>query len=353
MNELYKINNRLPFTVRLSSDFLLNDMFVYFLLNQKCKKNLFIEFSINEEIVSKKFINNVKKIKGQGYSLSLFFSEKEKTKVNLMSTLPFEQITFSSDIVKNIEEGYQHYKHLKYLNDSAISLGIKRVIFDGVNSLNQLKLTNLINNKSSSQGLIYECHSEPSVLLKESNIIQSDNFNSPEVFLEWLTYNYITSKKNQDCFNKISICSPDCKNYSNQSEVFDKLVENHYKNQNETTSFIHNIIKNSDNMFVLRNSEGVVLFENKNHENFFGRSLNGLTVQDVVSIMPDYQLCIEDDKHLLDSNEMFSVKKKLLTVNYTLQSDKKSFLKKIRILLSPYMKKTKGYLFQKTPSPDA
>lgn len=315
LDELNAQQEKINATIRVNLSMILDSKFISSLSNKNISNQIYLEFEIPyniSAILLKKVNQNIKRMKDIGINTSLYYSECNRLQIESISSLNLDQINFASNLVDEIDQKYFKYKYLKYLNDIVISFGIKKIVFDGVNTEKLRELTLLINENSSAQGSIYKNSNSLYSIIDNHTLIskkiESHNNNDSE----WLIYNYIKSNHQSKFLINIIPLLPTYKENGNDQKILKNLMSYHHADKTEIQFFIFNVLKNSELMFALRNSDGIVLFENKSHENFFGRSLIGVPVKDVINIVPDYSLCIDDDKHLLNSYEMFSVKKEIV-----------------------------------------
>ncbi|MDD9157421.1 GGDEF domain-containing protein [Aliivibrio sp. S4TY2] len=315
LDELNAQEEKVSITIKVDLSMMLDSDFISSLSKKNYSNPIYLEFEIPNninKILLEQIDVNIKRMKDIGIFSSLHYSEYNRLQIELISSLSLDQINFASNLIDEIDQKYFKYKYLKYLNDIAISFGIKKITFNGVNTQKLRELTLLINENSSVQGSIYKnsnsLHSIIDNYTPSSKEIDSNNNNDSE----WLIYNYIKSNHQSKVLNNIIPLLPAYNINGNEQKILKNLMTYHHADKTEIQFFIFNVLKNSERIFALRNSDGVVLFENKSHENFFGRSLIGVPVKDVISIVPDYSLCIDDDKHLLNSAEMFSVKKEIV-----------------------------------------
>lgn len=157
--------------------------------------------------------------------------------------------------------------------------------------------------------------------------------------IEKLVYDLVLSK-NKDIINN-AIRSKDIfknifntdykKTITNFNEIF-----HHEKNKLSINSIYH-IMDNSERMIVIRNSQGIIIYENKKHSAFFNRSNVGIELNDMFNLFPDYKYCINDDNLLLNSQEHYSIKKELFNnISYFTIRQKVQFDNEFFILVTVY-----------------
>ena len=349
ITELNKKNYGIPATIKIDGSFLLKESFISWMLNIKNKNTLYFEFELSDDINKENLIKlkrNITKIKKNGFLTCLHYSENNKHDSEL-KYFRFDQVKFNSKLTQGIDKQYQKFKYLKYLNDIVVANGVESVVFEGIDELKAQELTVLINNKSSVQGLVNKSFFNLTELFDSYSIACEKLKCCCRKDSEWLAYKHITSNYQPGLIGNCLKIKPE---FIDETKKFPYHQSGFNNVDNpEFDFFIFNILKNSDKMFALRNSDGVVLFENNNHEKFFGRSLVGLPFKDVVDILPDYSYCIDDDRNLLNSPEMFSVKKEL--VNYKLYftiRQKITFEKHTFIAVTVY-EESKGLYISRDP----
>lgn len=170
--------------------------------------------------------------------------------------------------------------------------------------------------------------------------------------MERLVYDLVVSNGDKEVNNKIESFDLFSRIYSEDpNKTIDNYTTLYHSRQEESNSVgaIFSIVNNSERMMVIRDNEGVVIYENKKHEQFFGRSLVGLKKESVIDIFKDYGLCLVDDALLLNSRDYFSVKKELFNnASYFTIRQKVSFNNELFVLVTVYEEK-RGFFVNKDP----
>lgn len=355
-NQIKENNITLPITLNVNDENLLNSAFIKFCINHIKELNLHLSFCLSEDISRSSLeiiVRHLKLLQEHKISLSLEISNYNYQHLSLVLEVNFDRVAFSKKITENIANDFVKFKYLRFLNGIMLSKNVKDIVFIDVNNKVEEDLIRLINPDSSFQSnlnmsisSLKKIHPESLYFNKnKSKLIDKDRD------IEWLVYNLIISTYDKSWNKKIKSQTFDNGIYNNNPKNTMKNFSAIYQQEHlrYTQVPLANIINNSDKMVVIRNSNGVVLFENKKHEDFFGRSLVGLSKDDVIAQCPDYKLCILDDVLLLNSKEMFSVKKEIVNNDtYFTIRQKVSFNKDIYILVTVY-EESKGIFISKDP----
>ncbi|WP_434999546.1 GGDEF domain-containing protein [Vibrio scophthalmi] len=307
----YKIS--IPVSINIHPSSLCDERFLARIINTK---NIIIELVEYEDfLLSDDFYVNVKIIQNNGILVSLDdFGVDFSTMDNALLLAP-DQIKFDISLINGIENSYSKYRYLYFLYSKVSSLCTKNIVFEGVETIEQKFLIELFCECPTFQGFYYY---KPMDL---SELIEIDLFDYPIIESE-ISEHCIDDKFEYDMFMFVTKHSKnfhytdDLNDFIKKKEplglVYNKDVrvsvhnvrEIYYSTQNAIQGGALSLVRHAENSIVMRNDEGVVVFDNLEHQRLTGGSIVGKTVESVIKLNENYKICIEKDKYLLSLSEV-------------------------------------------------
>lgn len=342
LEEIITFNIPVMVSINVCYHSFVNDDFIDFCLTTLPSFNVQLELTEYNKITDiKKLQANIERLNNVHIPISLDDYGKNFATMNLITEIAFSQIKIDKSLIDCIETNFSKYKHLSFITEKIKEFGITDIIYEGVEKEEQVELIKIFNSSPTIQGYLY---SKPLPIKaiafeKTLNQTQKKNPDSHEEHLEKLVYDLVVSRNNHlvndkiiecDLFNNIFNSDPE-KSISNFRNLY-------YNKENKLTiNSIFSVISNNTRMMVIRNSQGVVIFENKKHEAFFGQSIVGMSLEKVLSIFPDYKNCIYDDSLLINSNNNYSMEKEFFfNINYFTIRQKVNFNNETFIFTTVY-----------------
>lgn len=301
-------------SINLSYFSLVSKRFIDYCIDNVSPIRIMFELTEYNEIIDiSKIKENIIKLQNNGFFISLDDFGRGSSNINIMSDVFFDQVKFDRSLMVDIEVDFNKYKKLRVLNEQVKSFGITNIVYEGVENQRQEMLIKMFDVDPVIQGYLYT----PPVKIDEitNHKYQYKKLNDTKTVkedMEELVYNLIVSNcdllwnnkiQEYDFFNKVYDKDPK-KTIINYKSVYLSQNVNQY-----SINVLYSMMNHSDKMIVIRNLDGIVVFENKKHEDFFGRSLVGVSKKEIISQFEIYKICLEDDRLLLMSDEKFSIKK--------------------------------------------
>ncbi len=312
-------------------------------LSLKNPKN--INLSINifaQSLVSESFIKYCESVfqKHKGFTLELNFNHQqfdlEKIRLHMqrlknlgvlftlddygtecvnsdpLLDLNFDYIKIDRSLISAISDDYLSFCFLRSLYHKLNKFLGNTVIIKGIENVNQL---NLINSFGSVIAQGYHLSYPLPLSALDGNLDtqaeQSLNkVNSENPPIDRFIYNINIAKneaelaaalelfKPQDPFNLLGI---DYNNFDLDAlnRKYQELLDGI---KSPSILFTTNLMKHCNCLFILRDEQGVAIYNNKKHVDYLECDLVGMPADDVLARFPDYQMCLQLDQQLLNND---------------------------------------------------
>ena len=330
LEDVYRYNDKIrSISVNIHPSTLIDDRFASYCSEIIKCVNVNITFELIETKyyeVNSYLLDSINKFKTMGFEFSLDDFGKDFSNDNALVNLPVSEVKVDSSLIKDIENNFLKFKYLKFLNEMLNSLIGKDLVFEGVENKRQLELIKLINGDAIIQGYYLsrpleldclidfldrnECNFKTQSSASYNDRLSVDMGIEREVF-EYIKNNLTLTEsifsERLNCFVKHTdrfgtICSRNVRlTLDNYKKTF--LSDGCYINNAFT-----NMLDKCDHLFVVRNRKGIVVYDNKLHQETIGQSLVGICPQELVLLNSDYQICLTKDQLLLESDKSFLIK---------------------------------------------
>lgn len=252
-----------------------NDNFIDFCLAILPLFNVQLELTEYNEITDmKKLHANIHRLKKANLSISLDDFGKNFANTNIISEIFFDQIKVDKSLIDNIETNFSKYKHLSFITGKIKEFGVTDIVYEGVEKKEQVELIKIFNSSPTIQGYLYSkpLPIEDIEFIKTLNKTHKKRYSSNETHLEKLIYDLVLSQNDSIVNNEI-INSDTFKNIFSRipEETISNFREVYYSNENKlVVNSVFAMVNNSEKMVVIRDSQGITIFENKNMKLFLG-----------------------------------------------------------------------------------
>lgn len=309
----------LPISINVSYFSFVDEAFIQFCLAKINNLNITLELTEYNKVHDiSKLKKNIERLQSNKIKISLDDFGKDFSNVSLLISINFDQVKIDKSIIDNIDKNYLSYKHLSFLTEKIKNFGITEIVYEGVETFEQENLIKIFNANSTTQGYL---HSKPQQIemysfsnTTKTSLLDTRKTHHPED-MEKLVYDLVLSKNKtitNDAIRSIdafkSIFNHD---YNKTISNFSSIFYNQDDDRAAISSIFH-IMNNNERMIVIRCSNGIVIYENKQHEDFFGKSSVGRKIIELVEQYPDYVRCVNDDRYLINSDDFYSVKKEVV-----------------------------------------
>ncbi|GLR76164.1 bifunctional diguanylate cyclase/phosphodiesterase [Aliivibrio sifiae] len=309
-----------PVSINISIQSLESDFFV-----EKVSKLLVNESDVTFEITENdnylslsRVKNAMTKIKSLGVKFSLDDFGKGFSDIEQVLALDFDEIKIDGSLVKNIENNFYNYRHLKYILDELSDIHDFHIVIERVETNKQLDLIESYGKTLSYQGFLF---SKPLKIFDlkitgHQDVVEKSMDN--KLILEKLVYDLIKNDDTKTCesiineihvadeFNNLGSKVSDCLNIP---EVKLNLLKKYNKitvsSNSPETRFFKSYLNCTSRLVIIRDSEGNALFNNQAHIDFMQVDLVGLPLNKIYEQFEQYKGCIAIDRNLIESKSNF------------------------------------------------
>lgn len=269
-------------------------------------------YLINEEL-----INAMLDLKNVGIRFSLDDFGKDFSNDNALISLPISEVKVDGSLIDGIEDNFLKFKYLKFLNEMVSNLLNVNLVFEKVENIRQLELIKLINKNAIIQGYHLSmplCLSDLDAFSKLNEIKASiEDFDVDNLLIDQKIFDFITENISKDD----SLYQDKLNKFINEIDHFGIIgSENiHFTMKNYKKVFLSNscyinnmltnLLKNNHHLIIIRNSHGIVVYDNEAHQQLVGSSLVGKYFEDITFSNNTYAQCLNKDKEFLDSEKSF------------------------------------------------
>lgn len=268
--------------------------------------------------INEKFISNVNILKNHGLKISVDDFGRDFARADLALSIGANEVKFDRSLVMDIENNYIKFKHLSFLCSKIKSLCTNNIIFEGVENKRQKELIELMVNDPILQGFYFY---RP---MKLEDIITLEQYkankNNDEIDLsppsgldlDYQLYKYLANNKISSIYD-VSV-NEFIKNTDKLGLVHNQDINitlyNLRKIYFDDSSIVGNgvisLFNSTEKIVILRNENGVVVYDNAAHQKISGGSLVGTDPKELITNNEAYANCIEKDLSLLkDPNKLF------------------------------------------------
>ncbi|WP_081635144.1 GGDEF domain-containing protein [Vibrio jasicida] len=319
LEDVARFDIHIPVSINVYPSSLLNDFFVFSAIKQLKGKNIILELVEHQGVdLDDLFLSRVALLKDNGIRMSIDDFGKDFARADLALTIGADEVKFDRSLVHDIEKNYSKFKHLSFLYSKIKTLCTHKVVFEGVENKRQKELIELFAEKPTIQGFYFY----PAMPLEE--IVELDCFSNLEqdapveallrmsLDLDYKLYNFLIENNIEDV----------------QSEEVNRFIEDHdilgvvhnedvnttlsnlrdiyFNNTSIIANGVVSMLDSAEKLVIMRNEQGVVIFDNAAHRELVGTSIVGVKPQEIIHENESYRLCLEKDKNLLqDEHLMF------------------------------------------------
>ncbi|MGF1726431.1 EAL domain-containing protein [Photobacterium nomapromontoriensis] len=324
---LSDVRNSFPVSINISIKSLESQYFItnaiFLLKNSK----ITLEVTEHDHDVDLKLIQkNMLKLKNKTkviFSLDDF--GKGSSNTERLMALPFDVIKIDRCMVRNIANNYSDFAVLKLTIHKLVNILKKEIIIEGVEEQLQVDLINLIGSYPI-QGYYYSkpisleaiTNKEIDTILGTTVITKNnaiEETNALDIINE-IIYNITTHRKisdidiSKEIYDLLSIRAIDA-----EIDVLNKAKNFIPKSKSISSLYASSIINGCNNMVIIRDSSGKAIFNNDKHIEYFGMDIVNRDVNNLFSINPYYEKCINLDCSLLESRRNILLSNETLLKN--------------------------------------
>ena len=279
----------------------------------------------NRRFDLEKIRNNMLRLRNLGVFFTLDDYGTECINSDPLLDLNFDYIKIDRSLISTINDDYLSFCFLRSLYHKLNKFLGNNVVMKGIENINQF---NLINSFGAviSQGY----HLSYPLPLKEvdgnyesldKKITDKKHVSNPPI--DRFIYNVNIAKnkieltaaleelKPQDPFNLLGI---DYHNF-NLNDLNVKYQELLDGIKSPSILFTTNLMRHCNCLFILRDENGIAIYNNKKHIDYLGCDLVAMPVSEVLTRFPDYQTCLQLDQQLINK------KSDILMSNETVEVD--------------------------------
>ncbi|MGL4380933.1 MAG: GGDEF domain-containing protein [Vibrio sp.] len=280
-------------------------------------KKIILEMTEQYSISSLKTLNNnIRKLNDNNIYVFIDDIGKNFNQTSLLHKVKFNGVKIDKAFIKEIDVNFYHYKYLVALKTKLTAIGYENIIYEGVENSTQEKLISLFNDNPIIQGFFY---SKPLMLNHVKTIPDSDEkycFESVDTTnIEKIAYDLIVNNDNNI---NLELYKADLTSsiFSNDLTTLIKNIRDIiYKSTTHIENSLLMMMENSNKLFIIRNEQGVVIYENVKHKETIGFSLYQKSPNEIVKLIPDYKKCLDDDKILTRSDQDFMIQDEIFNGN--------------------------------------
>lgn len=322
LKDIATFNITIPVSVNIHPSSILDDNFIQFATEKLTDKNVIIELVEYQHIdIDSHFISNAKILKKHNIKVSVDDFGKDFARTDIAIAIEADEVKFDRALVQDINNNYIKFKHLCFLYSKIKTLCTHNIVFEGVETKEQKDLIELFAEKPIIQGFYYY---KPMPLQKvvDLNLFSGDLENHTKSFskidgtdLDYLLYQ-AAKKKELDLGDKEAITRFIQKNdilglvhNDNPDITLTNLRDIYFNDSSVLRNGIMSLIDSNEKLVIIRNSNGVVIYDNKAHQHVLGdTTLVGIKPKDIIESSPDYQLCIDQDRQLIfNENALYHI----------------------------------------------
>lgn len=270
-----------------------------------------VEFEVDISNDRESLVNLIPRFKqAKNISVVMLFSGFDaefSTNDDIISLQP-KKVVFDYSLIKDIDTSYSKFKYVSYLYSMFTSTFTDQVIFRGVFSeLHKLLIglfckSPVIQEPSfihPSEVLEYISHQGHSNSIYNNTIKQKDSF-------DYDLYKFVVENRAKNNINEY------IKNRDRLGLIYNKITEVslsnfrdiYYSTDKNLYGGALSLIENADKFIVMRNDNGVVVFDNREHQRLTGGSIVGKPAQSVIDLNENYRICIDKDRRLLSLDKV-------------------------------------------------
>ncbi|CAH1525718.1 Diguanylate cyclase [Vibrio jasicida] len=323
LEDIAKFDIQIPVSINIYPTSVLNDYFVFSAIKQLKGKNVSLELVEHQGVeLNDEFLNHVALLKDSGIKLSIDDFGKDFARADLALTIGADEVKFDRSLVRDIENNYCKFKHLSFLYSKIKTLCTHKIVFEGVESKRQKELIELFAESPTIQGFYFH----PPMPLDE--IVKLDSFTNQDqevpveamlrmgLDLDYKLYNFLVENDvetlNDERVNHF-IADNDILGLVHNEDIkvtLKNLRDIYFNNSSILGNGVVSLIDSTEKLVIIRNEQGVVVYDNTAHRELVGGSIVGIDPQEIIQENESYRLCLEKDKHVLFDDELMFRKDK-------------------------------------------
>ncbi len=232
--------------------------------------------------------------------------------------LPVDIIKVDRCLVGDITDSYISYAVLKTKINKIINLLEKSVIVEGIESKKQLDLIDLIGACNVQGFFLSKPLPKEDAFALSDFTMQRENQNKLDFVqkLDKMIYDLTINRNNiieYTFFNKFFCDKDNDFVLTNAKKMLAQLKD-------PTLLMLSSLLNDCDNFIIIRDSDGVAIYNNQNHINYMGADFVGIPPEQLYDAYAGYQPCIDLDSKLLNSNSNFLISNESVSTGSEIQS---------------------------------
>ena len=313
--DINKYNFQSKVSINVNYLSLVNDCFVDYCINLFNGFDICIELTEYGEVKNiLKLKESVNKLSSAGVDVSLDDFGKDFSRADLLVDINFSQVKIDKSLIDNIEDSFSSYNRLKFLTQKIHNFGISSIVYEGVENETQSKIITFLNNHAIMQGYLYSRPLKMDVLInkfrdqisreeKKKKVGYSEILHVEKLIYELLKKNdtKVNDKILNDDWLDLIVNLSKGETVKNFKDIF------YSRDDSDLGEIILSMIRKSNDVIAIRNSAGIVMFENLQHICAFGIQLCGVPSDNIIMSVPFYDSLISKDVALLDSPNFNSI----------------------------------------------
>ncbi len=311
-----------PVSLNIHPDSLLDSDFIDFCVSKLRNRMVTLELIETQNItVSETLKRHTARLKNNNIKISIDDFSFEYSRLDVAIEISVDEIKFDGSLISDIDYSYFKFKYLVTLYSRFINLGIKNIVFEKVETKLQNDLITAFCDDAIIQGYYYyKPMPMEDLLLEDLTICESYTSPTPEVAqglnnIDYFIYRQVIKHGAFD----LEMINNTVKKLDVLGTIYNKdpklslknLRDIYFNNDNISNHSVMSLFNNTDKLIIVRNDEGVVVYDNFAHRNLVGTSLVGMDVNTIIQHDPPYTKCIQADQDLLDSDQSFFTSKEV------------------------------------------
>lgn len=310
LDDINSFNVKVPVSINIHPESVKDNFFISNAIKILDDRDITLELVEHQEIeLTNLFVNNLKQLKTNGIKISIDDFGKDFARTDIALAIGADEVKFDRSLINGIDVNYSKFKHLSFLYNKIQTLCSSRIVFEGVENKRQKNLIELFAESPTIQGFYYY---KPMFLneIIELNEFKNEYYNENKskslIFkLDYLLYNYIVDN-NIDDLDDEGVNQFVKKNdvlgliyNSNAKSTLENLRSVYFSRSSVVGNGALSLISSAEEIVIIRNSEGVVIYDNEAHQKLIGKSLVGISPHKIVEKNNDYSFYLEKDRQLL------------------------------------------------------
>ncbi|OLQ94433.1 diguanylate cyclase [Vibrio ponticus] len=307
----------LPVSINIHPLSLEDEYFIEKAIECAAHQNITFELVEYQHIeISQHLVNNISQLKWHGIKVSVDDFGKDFARADLALSIGASEVKFDRSLIRDIDTNYIKFKHLLFLCSKIKTLCTHNIVFEGVENRRQKELIELIVDDPIIQGFYFY---QPMEL---ASIAKLDCLKAPSyqelidtplnlgLDLDFKLYNFLVENEIEE------LESPQVNDFIKQHDVLGLVYNQDVK---KTLSNLRNIYFNSasvigngvmslidatEKLVIMRNQDGVAVYDNLAHQELVGASIVGTAPQDIIAENAAYEICLKKDQIVLEDDSL-------------------------------------------------